>query len=180
MKKSEREFDRDDRNNNFKEKYREKSKHRKKERFMNNKNKEKFKAKTYLAQQDYDDENDNNDNHSEELNYFDSDYKDFDDFENTVLANNAISFEIFCRRCHRIFSSNNQFHRHLRFRACHDTFKKADAFFNAHDNAKSKISLINFSVNSNQNIDTNYDFQKWQYCTAKVSLSKNDKFFFSA
>ena len=38
--------------------------------------------------------------------------------------------------------------------------------------------MISFNVNSNQDISTNYYFRKWQYCTAKVSLSKNDDFFF--
>ena len=142
---------------------------------MNDKNKRKFKVKTYLTPQNWDD-NDSSDD-VKELNYFDSDYKNFDDFENTILINNVISFEISCRRCHRIFFSNNQFHKRLRFRTCHDTFKKADAFFNAHDNAKSKIFLISFNVNSNQNIDTSYNFRKWQYCTAKVSLSKIEDFF---
>ena len=177
MKKSEREFDRNDRNKsyNFKEKYREKLRHKKRNRFMNDKNKKKFKVKTYLTQQDCND-NDSNDD-VKELNYFDSDYENFDDFENTILINNVILFEISCRRCHRIFSSNNQFHKHLRSRTCYDMFKKANAFFNAHDNAKSKIFLISFNVNSNQNIDTNYDFRKWQYYIAKVNLSKIEDFF---
>ena len=176
-KKSERDFDRDDRNKSydFKKRYKEKLRHKERNRFMNDKNNKKFKAKTYLTQQNCDD-NDSNDD-VKELNYFDSNYENFDDFENTILINNVILFEISCRRCHRIFSSNNQFHKHLRSRTCYDMFKKANAFFNAHDNAKSKIFLISFNVNSNQNIDTNYDFRKWQCCTAKVSLSKVEKFF---
>ena len=67
LKKSEREFDRDDRNNDFKERYRKKSKHRERKRFMHKKNKKKIKVKTYLAQQDYDDENDSNDDYSDFL-----------------------------------------------------------------------------------------------------------------
>ena len=97
MKKSEREFDRNDKNKlyDFKERYREKLKHKERDRFMNDKNKKKFKAKTYLTQQDCENENDSNDD-MKELNYFDSNYKNFDDFENTILINNVISFEISC------------------------------------------------------------------------------------
>ena len=150
MKKSEREFDKDDRNKTYdvKERYREKFKQ--KNRFTNDKNKKKFRAKTYLTQQDCDDENDSNDD-IKKLNYFDSNYENFDDFENTILINHTISFEISCRRCHRIFSSNNQLHRHLRSRTCHDTFKKANAFFNAMITQKAKFS---WSVSMSTRIKT--------------------------
>lgn len=61
-----------------------------------NRDKNKFKTKTYLTQEN-NDENENNDNNCQKvLNYFASNYDEIDDSENTILINNASSIEIVC------------------------------------------------------------------------------------
>ena len=114
------------------------------------------------------DEND----YSDEMNYFDSNYKELDDLENTVLINNVISFEVFCYRCCKSFTFNNQLYKYRRsnvyIKSSIKSFSKsANVFVNNHADF---FSLIRFKVNLNQNINIEYDFRDWQYCTAKVSL----------
>ena len=124
--------------------YKKKSKSKRKE-YNDERNKDKFKIKIYLTQEN-NDESDDNDNvcHEKKLNYFDSDYDEIDDSENTILINNAAFIDIACRRCHRNFSFNNQLHKHLRTDICRKkAFSiKANVFVNDHN-----ISLIRFKIN---------------------------------
>lgn len=102
--------------------------------------KNKSKVKTYLTQQDCDNENNKGKNdYFEKLNYFDSNYENLNDFKNTVLINNAISLEVFCRRCHKNFTFNNQLHKHLRINICTKSLNRifskilyANVFVNNH------------------------------------------------
>lgn len=48
------------------------------------------------------------------LYYYDFEFDESIDFKNTMLINNAISFAIQCRRCHQVFSFNNEFYKHFR------------------------------------------------------------------
>ena len=183
------EFDRDDRNKAFdkKDRYRNMKESKilnKRNKYRNNyndkeENKDKAKVRTYLTQEDFDQKDDEivdyeNYHHFEELIYFDSDYEEFDDFENIILVNNVISQNIFCRRCQADFVFNNSLHKHLRSNIC----KEIEKFFKSitiHVNTKDscEISLIYFDVNFKQDLSTDYDFRDWQYCIAQVSFIKN-------
>ena len=110
--------------------------------------------------------NDNNSNYfenhyySENLYHIDLNYEKFDDFENTVLINNTISIEIFCRFCFEIFSFNNRFHKHLRKNSCRKhALNNANVFINNRIILNVIISRICFKINSNQNIKIDYDFR---------------------
>ena len=126
---------------------------------------EKLRFKAYVIENDQDFES--SDYHqSEELFYFDSnyDFDESDDSEATVLAN---TIDFVCRRCIKIFVSNNQFHHHLRIANCDKLLKIAIACSNS---IVTDVSLIHSTVDSNKNIDTEYDFKEWQYVIAQVNL----------
>ena len=131
---SDRDFDKNDRNRydkNYDRNYDRRNRDRiefrdnnKAKKDFKNKNKEKTKA--YIAQKNIDD----NDHSNSDLQYFDFDYDEFYDFEETVKTNHVITLNIFCRRCSSFFSSNNLLHKHIRSKSCEVTFiKKMIKFF---------------------------------------------------
>ena len=151
---------------------------KKNERFFENNRRarDKFKIKTYLTHDDNQDTDneiiiDDCENYyqSQNLQYFDSDY-DFEklsDFEITILTTATTKF--FCRRCDRIFFFNNQLHKHIKVAKCvkvqttNKTIKwnnetYLNNIFAINDNS---ISLISFKIDSNKNIEIEYDFKDW-------------------
>ena len=110
----------------------------------------------------------------EELDYYDSNYEEFNGFENTILANNTISIELSCRICFTIFSFNNQFHNDLQINSCQKRLNNANVFINNCISSNDIILLIRFKISLNQDIKIDYDFRDWQYCTTKISLCQND------
>ena len=128
---------------------------------------EKLKIKAYVIENEQNFENECSDYHQfEELSYFDSnyDFDESDDSEITVLAN---TIDFVCRRCIKIFASNNQFHHHLRIANCDKLLRIAIACSNS---IVVDVSLIHFTVDSNKDIETEYDFKEWQYVIVQVSL----------
>ena len=126
---------------------------------------EKLRSKAYVIENDQNFENECSNYHQfEKLFYFDSnyDFDESDDSEITVLIN---TIDFVCRRCIKIFAFNNQLHHHLRIANC-DKFRKIVTAIACFNSIVIDVSLIHFTVDSNKNIDTEYDFREWQYVTA--------------
>ena len=136
---------------------------------------EKFKIKIYMIQTNQIEQNESdNENyqHFENLNYFDSDYEESDNSKNTVLTNNAISMNILCKNCRKIFTSNNQLHKHFRTDCRKINFDKNSVVSIAAFNFN---SIINSKIDVNKDIDFDYDFKRYQYAFIEISLTKNEK-----
>ena len=80
-----------------------------------------------------------------------------------------------CRRCKIILKFNNAFHKHLKICDKNVIVNSIIVYFDS--KAFSSISSISIkisNVNVSKNIDTNYDFKKFQYIPTKVSLTKHN------
>ena len=178
-----RDFDRDRRNRFYDKRNRQidEERYRTKDRMIADINdfrdKEKFKIKIYMTQNEaeQEDSDDHDDyNRFDDLKYFDSDYDEKnDDIEITV--NLAMTFKFICRRCKTTLKSNNAFHKHLKICikivnanaiVVHINFIKITISFS--------ISIKSFNVDVNKNIDTDYDFKKYQYAFTEIFLTKHD------
>ena len=139
--------------------------------------KEKFKIKIYMTQNEAEQEcSDDHDDYNrfDDLKYFDSDYDEKDD-DIEITVSLAMTFKFICRRCKKTLKSNNAFHRHLKICmkivnanaiVVHINFIKITISFS--------ISIKSFNVDVNKNIDTDYDFKRYQYAFTKVFLTKHD------
>ena len=178
-----RDFDRDRRNRFYDKRNRQidEERYRTKDRMIADINdfrdKEKFKIKIYMTQNEaeQEDSDDHDDyNRFDDLKYFDSDYDEKnDDIEVTVSL--AMTFRFICRRCKKTLKSNNAFHRHLKICmkivnanaiVVHINFIKITVSLS--------ISIKSFNVDVNKNIDTDYDFKRYQYAFTEVFLTKHD------
>ena len=171
-----KEFNKDRRNYDKSRKKYDKSKYERRNKIREkDKNKEKSKAQIYITQKNDDHENSSN---YHDLNYFDSDYKKSSDSE-CIIDANYTSLEVTCRRCQSFFSSNNLLHKHIRVNICSQSlfnFSKSEKNMieSSAYNTTENIRIIRFKINSNKNIESEYDFREWQYVTASVTLSKNE------
>ena len=168
--------DRNDKNwrnksNDKRDRYRDKNRYRNKDEIdkdFKNIDKEKFKTKTYMTQNEQKINDDYEKYHdSDNLNYFDSDYDEKNENIDVTVSLTIIS-RITCRRCKLTLQSNNALHKHLK--TC---VAKIDA--NALHIAFKKSSSIKCSnVDANKNIDIDYEFKDYQYAFAKISLIENE------
>ena len=97
------------------------------------------------------------------MTYFDSDYEKPNDFENTILVNSIISNEIHCRRCRTVFNSNNLLYKHFRANSndCKRITFEKNFIKKVHINMiQNAFSLIHFKINSNQDLNIEYDFRE--------------------
>ena len=118
--------------------------------------------------------NDDHENSSNyrDLNYFDSNYEKLSDSE-CIIDANYTSLEITCRRCQSSFSSNNLLHKHICINVCFSRrFKKN--IMNTIAYNTTEIKIVRSKVNSNKDIESEYDFRKWQYVIASIALNKNE------
>ena len=118
--------------------------------------------------------NDDHENFSNyrDLNYFDSNYEKSSDSE-CIIDANYTSLEIICRRCQSFFSSNNLLYKHIRIDVCSSKkFKKSIMNTTAYNTTK--IKIVRSKVNSNKDIESEYDFKEWQYVTASIALNKDE------
>ena len=178
---NERKFDRNSQNkiyDNFKHYEKNRTSH---DRYkIENKSdyKNKDKVKTFIIERKdslkLSKNSDNDDyNQFEDFAYFDfDDEKEFD--ISTLLAT---FIKVKCRQCHAFFFFNNRLHQHLRSASCCNK---------NHFKNNAKIILINevientiieFKINVNTNIDSEYEFKEWQYAIVDISLFKNEVFF---
>jgi hypothetical protein len=111
-----------------------------------------------------------------ELNYYNSDFDDHDQFD--VETNFFIFTRVFrCRKCRAVFSSNNQLHKHVKQNVCknfniftHFIIIKEE-IMNEHVNFVMNISIVKSSVDFSKNIDTSFEFREWIYVKIMISLS---------
>ena len=179
---SDREFDRDIRNRFHDRNNRKRNRNRKKEDLNRNKEREnlkihdKEKAKVYIAQKKQ--KNINNESANENLHYFDFDHDEFYDFENIIDANLVTACDIVCRRCFSFFFSNNLLHKHIRAKNCLKNVSSLieTSIFNSNNSNHANRHIIRFKIDFNKNIETDYEFRKWQYVIAMINLHKDDKF----
>ena len=179
-----RDFDRNKRNKFYdkRNKYEDEKRYKIKDKVIvdtndfRNDDKEKFKIKIYMIQNEAEQEcNDDHDDYNrfDDLKYFDLDYEKDDDTKITVSL--TMTFKFICRRCKMTLKSNNAFHKHLKI--CMKTVN-ANAIV-VHINflkftISLSISIKSFNVDVNKNIDTDYDFKKYQYAFTEVFLTKHD------
>ena len=176
---NDREFERDSRNRIYDRKKRDRIRMTFRDKNTKDfKTKDKDKTKAYIAHE----ENDNasasefNDSMNSDLQYFDFDYDEFYDSEKIIEANHVIALNVFCRRCTISFSSNNMLHKHIRSNSCSKISKSSVYVSDNNDfNTKFKIRIIRFEIDSNKNIETEYDFRSWHYATIMISLHENEK-----
>ena len=189
LRTKEREFDRE-RNvmnkNKESNRNRERNKARKRYRYESRSDsyKDKDKVKAFFSNEKIevsDDESSMKDYHqSKDLNYFNSDQNSHSDIENAYV-NISMSLIIACRACKLFFFSNNALHNHLRqncvrknkIESFHDSsLTKSDCFVHS-ETMTATLSILKFDVNSNQDIDIDYDFKNWQYVITEICLTEN-------
>ncbi len=107
-----------------------------------------------------------------ELNYYNSQNQN-DESE----ANFFNSTQIFiCKKCKRTLSFNNQLHKHVRQNLCENfkiiTHHVAENKISnkSTTNLITDISIIESSVDSFKNIDTNFEFRDWIYVKTMINL----------
>ena len=93
-----------------------------------------------------------------------------------------MTLSVLCRICKKKISFNNALHVHLRLRCNKFTISIKEQSKSALTKISSKqfiyfenvkISVIQFKIGFNQNIDTKYDFRNWQYVTTKLTFNEN-------
>ena len=191
-KNNERKFAKNNRNktyNNERHRYKSRDKYKtenKSQHLNSYKNKKKIKAFVFAKKNMSNNDSDVEDYHqSEDLAYFDSNHDDYDYDDNSkVSAHLIIASEFSCRQCKISFASNNLLHKHLRGN-CNDLHisisnaypadsisdaYSAEAFFD-HETT----TIVKSKIDANKNIETEYEFRKWQYATKDVNLTKDEK-----
>ena len=91
--------------------------------------------------------------------------------------------EVKCRKCSKIFSFNNQLHKHIRFKVCLKSSMPVKQLHSSESDTTEKISqidgrqtqLIRFIVTTND-IDKSYSFRNWHYAMILISLKLNEDF----
>ena len=188
---NDREFERNSRNRIYDRKKRDRIRMTFQDKNAENlKIKDKDKTKTYIAHEEYNNAFafELNDSMNSDLQYFDLDYDEFYDSEETVETNHVMTLKVFCRRCSFSFSSNNLLHKHIRSKSCEVIFIKKLIKFSHKDfyefavyvsisknSSTSTVQIIRSKIDFNTSIETEYDFRDWQYATAMISLNKNEK-----
>ena len=175
---NERKFDRDSQNkiyDNFRHYEKNRTSH---DRYkIENKSdyKNKDKAKTFITERENSlklSKNSDNDDYNqfENIAYF-----DFDDEKEFDISTLLITFvKVKCRQCHASFSFNNRLHQHLRFASCcNKNYSKNNAKIIL-INEVIKDIIIEFKINVNTDIDSEYEFKEWQYAIVDISLFKNE------
>ena len=182
---SDREFDRDERNL-FREKKNRYSNNRYRIRndatsnfsqVVRNSDKSKSKTKTYLTQNEIEQESENdheNYHQSKALKYFDSDYDEKND-DTKIIVSLIMTSKFICRKCKSALKSNNALHRHLKSCIERKTYSIA---ISSNTSLITSISIRKSNVDVNKNIDSEYDFTKYQYAFIDIFLSENDIFAF--
>lgn len=111
-----------------------------------------------FEQNEKNDQNYENYYHSKNFKYFDFNYDKHDD-NTKVIVSLIIKFKFTCRKCKFTLKFNNAFYKHLKI--CVKINKINSSSVSTHVNITS-ISMKNSIVNANKNIDTDYDFRKFQ------------------
>ena len=161
---NERKFDRDSQNkiyDNFRHYEKNKTSH---DRYkIENKSdyKNKDKAKTFITERKNNlklSKNSDNDDYNQ---FEDFAYFDFDDEKEFDISTLLTTFiEVKCRQCHAFFFFNNRLHQHLRFASCcnKNYFKNNAKIILANEMIEDII--IEFKINVNTDIDTEYEFKE--------------------
>ena len=153
--------------------------------------KKKEKAKTFLNNEKITEQitSDIKDYHqSENLKYFNSDDKLHEFDSENIYVNISVILDISCRTCKFSFSFNNALHRHIR-QDCirkimniqanidHRDFNSACLASHFSDcfviNTLKTLSILRSAIDSNQDIDIEYDFNNWQYVITELCLAEN-------
>jgi hypothetical protein len=145
----------------------------------------KEKDRAYVIEED---EHDNEiENYSHKNKYyhefdFDLNYYNSQDQKNKLNANFFILAQIFtCRKCKQTFSSNNRLHKHLWQTFC-ENFRFTNRVNSTHDkilnevivNLVVDILLVESSIDSFKDIDTDFEFRDWIYVKTMINLFIND------
>ena len=159
----------------------------------NKENKNKDKTKTFVtAKKSAENDSELENYHQfENLTYYDSNYNEKEDqkkFESEI--NLTMITKVICRRCKAFFLSKNALHKHLKI--CFNIKKtiRDEKKNNVLSISKSAITtyaetvfsdvvifILRFNIDANKDIETDYDFKKWQYASAEIALSSNTNFF---
>ena len=180
-----------DRNKNTRNRDRDRYKNDRKKRNKKNKNKDKTKSFVTAEKSAENDSELKNYHQFENLTYYDSNYNDKKDqkkFKSKI--NLAMITKVVCRRCKKSFLSKNALHKH--FKICFNIKKvirdeKENKVLSISKNAITTyaetvssdvvIFILRFNIDANKDIEIDYDFKKWQYASAEITLSSNTKFF---
>jgi hypothetical protein len=142
----------------------------------------KKKSRAYVTEEDEHENEMNNSFDDEyyhesnsELNYYNSEQNQ----EKKSKVNFSTSAQIFtCKKCKRIFLSNNRLHGHLRQDLCRQVKFKAHVDTTDHKilnestvNFVMNILIVESSVDFFKNIETRFGFRDWIYVKVMISLS---------
>ena len=184
-------FDKNKEKNKKRQKSRERYRINKRNKSNDYKDKEKVKiffAKQKNASKSQQNSDIENYHHFENVEYFNSNQKK-SNFENAYV-NISMILNVLCRTCKSSFSFNNAFHSHLRrnkncaFRLKFINISNDESdltkissdqsiYLQSFKDNKTIISIIQFKVDFNQDIDTEYEFKSWQFVTTELSLNLN-------
>ena len=120
--------------------------------------------------------------------YYDSNYNEKNSKKFESKINLTIITKIICRRCKAFFLSKNALHKHFKIcfnaKTVHD--KKENNVISISKNAITiyaetvfsnvVVFILRFNIDANKNIETDYDFKKWQYTSIEIALFSNTKF----
>ena len=141
-----------DRKNRYKDKFRE--------IFKTEEKKNKEKVKTFLTKKKITEKQSDVENYyqSKNIAYFDFDYDEQKKSE--ISAHITTSLKVQCRQCKASFSFNNRLHQHFRLNKCDQKFRNSfKTMIFANDVLNDIISIIEFKIDVNKNVDFEYDFR---------------------
>jgi hypothetical protein len=147
----------------------------------------KEKRRAYVIEKDHEHEMKNNSTKDEyyhesdsNLNYYNlQNENQNDELEVNFFTQTRMST---CRKCKKVFSFNNQLHKHLRQKSCENFNQntnenlKNQTFDESSANLAMNMLIIEFSIDFSKNIDTEFEFWEWTYVKVMISLSiKNNE-----